>query len=317
MNYPIEFQEQFRCPVCYSHLRIKKEFFICANFSCGINFPIVNGIPVLINEENSVFSIQDFVQKRDTTFESKGRKVYNIFRKIFPSISNNIKAKANYNKLLWLLQKQSQRPKVLILGGSIIGDGIEDFLRESNLVFLETDVTFGPRTQVIVDAHNIPLEDSSFDCIIIQAVLEHVVDPYRCTKEVYRVLKKDGLVYAETPFMQQVHMGRYDFHRFTHLGHRRLFREFTEIDSGAVCGPGMALAWAYSNFIFSFFSSKRLRKLLIPFTNLTSFFWKYFDYFLIDKPGTLDAASGYYFMGKKSDHPVSDKEILKQYRGLL
>jgi hypothetical protein len=112
-------------------------------------------------------------------------------------------------------------------------------------------------------------------------------------------------------------MGRYDFHRFTHLGHWRLFREFSEIDSGAVCGSGMALAWAYSNFIFSFFGSKKLRKLLIPFTNLTSFFWKYFDYFLIEKPGTLDSASGYYFMGQKSDHPISDKEILKQYRGLL
>ena len=124
-------------------------------------------------------------------------------------------------------------------------------------------------------------------------------------------------MYAETPFMQQVHLGKYDFHRFTHLGHRRLFRYFTEIDSGAVCGPGMSLAWAYSNFIFSFFRSKKMRKLLIPFTNLTSFFWKYFDYFLIDKPGTLDAASGYYFLGKKSELPISDEELLKQYKGLL
>jgi SAM-dependent methyltransferase/uncharacterized protein YbaR (Trm112 family) len=316
MNYPIELQKSFRCPVCYSQFRIEKESFICVNHSCEINFPVINGIPVLINEDNSVFTIQDFVDQKNTTFKNESL-LFNIFRKIIPSISKNIKAKTNYNKLLSLLEKQSPQAKVLILGGSILGEGIEDFLRASNFVFLETDVTFGPRTQVIVDAHNIPLEDSSFDCIIIQAVLEHVVDPYRCTKEVHRVLKRDGFIYAETPFMQQVHMGRYDFHRFTHLGHRRLFREFTEIDSGAVCGPGMALAWAYSNFIFSFFNSKKLRKLLILFTNLTSFFWKYFDYFLIDKPGTLDAASGYYFIGKKSVHPISDKEILKQYRGLL
>ena len=55
------------------------------------------------------------------------------------------------------------------------------------------------------------------------------------------VYKDDGLVYADTPFMQQVHMGRYDFTRFTYLGHRRLFRKFEEIDSGAVSGPAMAL----------------------------------------------------------------------------
>jgi len=186
-----------------------------------------------------------------------------------------------------------------------------------NVIFIESDVSFGPRTKIIFDAHSIPFADHYFDCVIIQAVLEHVVDPYTCVKEVHRVLKDDGLVYAETPFMQQVHMGKYDFHRFTHLGHRRLFRDFSEIESGTMCGPGMALAWAYSYFIFSFFGSKKMRKLLIPFTNITAFFWKYFDYLLIDKPGSIDAASGYFFMGKKSATRLSDRELLRQYRGLL
>ena len=317
MSYPKEFQSHFRCPVCYNRLRTEKESFICENAECGKTYPVVNGIPVLINESNSVFTIQDFVQQRATTFGDDKGIMFKTFRKLIPSISINIKAKENYNKLLTLLKKQEHKAKVLILGGSIIGEGIKDFLNSTDLVFLETDVTFGPRTQVIIDAHNIPVEDSVFDCIIIQAVLEHVVDPYRCLSEIYRVLKKDGLIYAETPFMQQVHLAKYDFHRFTHLGHRRLFRYFSEIESGSVCGPGMALAWAYSYFIFSFTSSKKMRKLLIPFTSLTSFFWKYFDYYLINKPGTLDAASGYFFLGRKSESPISDKEILKQYKGLL
>jgi len=316
MNYPKEFQNYFRCPDCYHRFLIEKDSFICKNPDCGKIYPVVNDIPVLINESNSVFTIQDFVEQRNTTFKNESY-FYKIFRKIIPSSGNNIKAKSNYQNLLLYLKKQSSNPKVLILGGSIMGNGIENFINESILIFLETDVTFGPRTQVIVDAHNIPIEDFTFDCVIVQAVLEHVVDPYRCVSEIHRVLKKDGLVYAETPFMQQVHLGKYDFHRFTYLGHRRLFRNFTEIESGAVCGTGMSLAWAYSHFIFSFFSSKKMRKLLIPLTNLTSFFWKYFDYYLINKPGTLDAASGYYFLGKKSELPISDKELLKQYKGLL
>ena len=317
MNYLEEFKNNFRCPVCYHNLKIETESFICENPGCGKTYPVVNGIPVLINEGNSVFSIQDFVEQRKTTFGDERGKLTNIFRKLIPSISSNIKAKENYKKILTHLEKQTQKAKVLILGGSIIGEGMTEFLNSPNLVFLETDVTFGPRTKVIVDAHNIPIEDFTFDCVIVQAVLEHVVDPYRCVSEIHRVLKKDGIVYAETPFMQQVHLGKYDFHRFTHLGHRRLFKYFTEIESGAVCGPGMSLAWAYSHFIFSFFSSKKMRKLLIPFTNLTSFFWKYFDYYLIDKPGTLDAASGYYFLGRKSELPISDEALLKQYKGLL
>jgi len=317
MNIKEELYMELRCPICCGHLLEAERFLACQNKSCQKKFPIVNGIPILINEEKSVFYIQDFINQKETTFDLNKSKLHAFARRIVPSISNNIKAKANYNKLLTLLINNSSKSKVLVIGGSILGEGMEEILSAPNITLVESDVSFGPRTQIIFDAHNIPFSDNFFDCVIIQAVLEHVVDPFRCIKEVHRVLKMNGLVYAETPFMQQVHMGRYDFHRFTHLGHRRLFREFGEIDSGAVCGPGMSLAWAYSHFVFSFFSSKKLRKLLIPFTSFTSFFWKYFDYLLINKPGALDAASGYFFMGKKAQYPLDDRDLLKQYRGLL
>jgi ubiquinone/menaquinone biosynthesis C-methylase UbiE len=168
---------------------------------------------------------------------------------------------------------------------------------------------------MLFDAHHIPFQDETFDGVIIQAVLEHVLEPDKCVQEIHRVLKGKGIVYAETAFMQQVHGGRYDFMRFTHLGHQRLFRAFEEIDSGAVCGPGMALAWAYQSFLLSFVQSKRTRALVSSFAHLTSFFLKYFDSFLIEKSGTMDAASAYYFLGNKSDHILDDKELLKQYKG--
>jgi len=130
------------------------------------------------------------------------------------------------------------------------------------------------------------------------------------------VLKKRGLVYAEIPFVIPGHFEQYDFTRFTHLGHRRLFRRFDEIDSGAVCGPGMALAWSYRSFRTSFTTSKIVRKLIYAIAAFTSFFLKYFDSFLIDKPGTIDAAAVTYFLGQKSDAVLSDREIIRKYRGL-
>jgi len=308
---------ELRCPKCLGQLVEVENLLSCQNTSCLKKYPIVNDIPILINEEASVFNIQDFLDHKATTFTLKESKLNSLAKKIIPEISSNIKAKANFKKLLSLILGKTAQPKVLIIGGSIVGEGIEDLITSPQINLIESDVTFGPRTQIIFDAHNIPFPNEFFDCVIIQAVLEHVIDPQRCVKEVHRVLNKHGLVYAETPFMQQVHMGRYDFQRFTHLGHRRLFRDFDEIESGAVCGSGMALAWAYSHFIFSFFNSKRARKLLIPFTRITSFFWKYFDYILIDKPGTLDAASGYFFMGKKSEIPLDDRDLIKLYKGLL
>ena len=184
-----------------------------------------------------------------------------------------------------------------------------------DIELVQTDVVLGPASELLCDAHSLPFANNSFDCVIIQAVLEHVLDPYRCAAELYRVLKDGGLVYAETPFMQQVHLGRYDFTRFTHLGHRRLFRRFEEVESGATCGPGTALAWSYRYFLSCFSENKWLNWSLVAFARLTSFHLKYFDRLLIAKRGAYDAASAYYFMGRKSPVTLSDRELVKQYKG--
>jgi hypothetical protein len=95
-----------------------------------------------------------------------------------------------------------------------------------------------------------------------------------------------------------------------------VFRRFQAINWGATCGPGMALAWAYQHFFWSFSKSLYMRALLKVFTSLTSFYLKYFDRYLIHKPGTLDAASGFFFLGRKSDEVLPDRELVKLYRGM-
>ncbi len=308
-------QELLRCPICRTKLSMMDEQFICVSPECESHFPIINGIPILINEKASIFSIDDFTSQRITTLNLRRSKIKEIVTRLIPTISRSIKSKKNYEKFSDLLLAQSHTPRVLVVGGSILGEGIDSLISNPSLELVETDVSFGPRTMLICDSHDIPFQDKSFDGVIVQAVLEHVVNPYKCIEEIHRVLKENGLVYAETPFMQQVHMGRYDFTRFSHLGHRRLFRKFDEIDSGAVCGPGMALAWSYQYFLLSFTNSATLRSLVKVFAGLTSFYLKYFDYYLIDKPGTLDAASAYYFIGRKGNYILSDRELIRSYKG--
>ena len=309
-------QELLRCPICHAQLKQVGLKFECTNSECNTHFPIVDGIPVLLNEQSSVFSMDDFVSYRKTFFSNtRENKLKKTIRRFIPTIGKNIKGSENYSRLNDLLLRQSSSPRILVVGGSILGQGMESLANNTALDLVESDVSFGPRTMLICDAHDIPFEDGSFDGVIVQAVLEHVVDPYRCVEEIHRVLNEQGVVYAETPFMQQVHCGRYDFTRFTHLGHRRLFRRFEEIDSGAVCGPGMALAWSYKYFLLSFTTSVILKALVTVFARLTSFYLKYFDHYLIDKPGTLDAASGYYFMGRKGEQVLSDRDLIKLYKG--
>lgn len=321
MNAKVKFtestQKQLCCPVCKSKLTFMDEKFDCTNSQCKTTFPVVDGIPILINEHSSIFSFSDFLKKKDTTFDFQSQsKVKQFIANLIPDIHANVKGKKNYQRFLEVVIKKNEKPKILVIGGSIVGDGMEDILSIPSIELIGSDVSFGPCTSLVCDAHDIPFEDNSFDAVIVQAVLEHVVDPNRCVEEIHRVLKENGVVYAETPFMQQVHMGRYDFTRFTHLGHRRLFRKFEEISSGPVCGPGMALAWSYHYFILSFVKTRAAQFLVTVFTRLTSFWLKYLDYYLIDKPGTFDAASGYYFIGIKSNKVLSDRDLIKLYKGI-
>ena len=305
-------QQKLICPSTKAKLQKKGEYLESV-IDSTIRYPIIEGIPILIDDEKSLFKIDGFNQKVNTTFDLKQSKTKKILSRLIPTISANIKAEKNYNKICGMLPSDS---KILIVGGSIKGKGMDAIYSNDSFDIVGSDVSFGTYTTLICDAHDIPFDDEVFDCVIIQAVLEHVLDPQRCVSEVHRVLKHSGLVYAETPFMQQVHMKQYDFTRFTHLGHRRLFRYFEEISSGPVCGPGMALAWSYSYFLKSFSSSSIISHLLTVFARMTSFFFKYFDYYLIDKPGSYDAASGLFFMGKKSTNALSDRDLIKQFKGI-
>jgi uncharacterized protein YbaR (Trm112 family)/SAM-dependent methyltransferase len=215
------------CPVTKTQLSVQGEIILSKE---GREYPIINGVPVLLNEQNSLFSIDQFVSKQKTTLAPKVKNncLKIVVSKITPSISANLKSNHNFLKLKGLLPKKA---KILIVGGSIKGVGVNCLYENSNYEIIGSDVSMGPHTKLILDAHDIPFADQTFDCVIAQAVVEHVLDPNRCVFEMHRVLKKGGYIYAETPFMQQVHMGGFDFTRFTDLGHRYLFRNFDSVNS--------------------------------------------------------------------------------------
>ena len=192
---------------------------------------------------------------------------------------------------------------------------MEQLTSQKNIELVESDISFGARTALVCDGHDLPFQDGAFDGVIVQAVLEHVVDPFRCVAEIHRVLKPSGLVYAATPFMQQVHAGRYDFTRFTHLGHRRLFRRFEEVESGAVAGPGTALVWSIVYFLGALSANRRL-SVLLRYVGTILFFWvKYFDYLVIDRRAAFDSSSAYYLLARRSEQTLTDRELLAGYRG--
>ena len=300
------------CPGCKGPLERVDAALSCEG--CAISYPIIDGIPVLISDDKSLFSISDFIEKRNTTYCTPswlGR----LAHRIVPSISVNLRSRSNFKTFFDGVRTRRPSPRVLIIGGAVEGKGMGSTSLDRSIQLIETDVAFGDRTALICDAHDLPFADGSMDGVIAQAVLEHVIDPFRCVNEVERVLASGGLVYAETPFMQAVHMGRFDFFRFSHLGHRKLFQRFSELSSGPVAGAGTSLAWAYAFFLRSFFSNRKLQSAAFAFGSLTGFWLKYFDHLLIDNPGSFDAASAFYFVGQKSDAPIDNRRLIAGYRG--
>ncbi|MBV9803793.1 MAG: class I SAM-dependent methyltransferase [Solirubrobacterales bacterium] len=230
----------------------------------------------------------------------------------------NLGTRENLELLSDLVRSRStgaRRARILIVGGGTGGVGYEALIEDQRLECIDTDISLGPRTQIICDGHDLPFQDGSFEGVVCQAVLEHVLDPVRVVNEIHRVLAPGGLVYSEVPFMQQVHGGAYDVTRFSLVGHRRLYRFFDEIKSGMQGGPGMALGWSIWYFMRSTARTRTGRGLAYVLASLTCSWLKYLDPWLSRRDAAVDAASGTFFLGRRREEPVSDAAVLASYHG--
>jgi SAM-dependent methyltransferase len=72
----------------------------------------------------------------------------------------------------------------------------------------------------------LPFEDAQFEGVVLKDVLEHVADPVAVVREVRRVLKPGGRVFASSPDAQRWVWDDYTHRRpFTRKGFRLLFRD--------------------------------------------------------------------------------------------
>ena len=313
LRIPVEI---LRCPRSQMKLELTGE--VLSTEDGAYRYPISVGVPILIHDSLSICDVKEILNQDSVArSESRARR---LIRRLIPGHSLSIGTKERYAAFEQELLRRvrGRRPLVLVVGGGQVGAGMSGFVNSSKVDLIETDIYLGPRVSVVCDGHHLPFAEETFDGVVIQAVLEHVLDPPRVVAEIHRVLCADGVVYAETPFMQQVHEGPYDFTRWTEIGHRRLFRMFQELDRGVVAGSSTALLWSLRYFARTFPSKHSFLQLILDKLVVVCFFWlKYFDRALIGHPGATDGASGVFFMGGKQDQPVSDIDVLASYRGTV
>lgn len=90
----------------------------------------------------------------------------------------------------------------------------QEFLRKfkkmKNLDYISADL-FSPIVDVKADIVDLPFEDNSFDVIICNHVLEHVVDDRKAMSELYRVMKPGGWGIVQVPMKNSLEKTYEDF----------------------------------------------------------------------------------------------------------
>lgn len=225
-----------------------------------------------------------------------GRKVHKMilarFRKIFNYVPGpSFKGAANRARVSDFIKGLGSNASILNVGSGIS--------RRSPKI-INLDIDSFDNVDIVGKAQELPFKDGSFDGIVFQGVVQHVDRPGSTVKEMHRILRNGGQLYAEAPFIQGHHVDP-DFQRYTISGIERLFSDFKVIEKGVVIGPSSACTWILREYLAMLFSFNNpiLYKLFFVIFCWVTYPIKYLDFFLERNRYSYKLASGFYYRGIK------------------
>lgn len=92
--------------------------------------------------------------------------------------------------------------------------------------FIGCDMRRGRGVDRIENVENLTFKDSSVGTVLMLETLEHVQNCHKAVDEVYRVLKKGGIVLMSSPMDFPIHNHPYDYWRFTPEAFNLLLKKF-------------------------------------------------------------------------------------------
>jgi len=192
-----------KCPYCCNiPLILKNDFLLCPE--CKTNFSVVEGVPVLIKEDN--FNEQENKQKVwfEEHYSKFSREEYQLenwrlsmIERIFSAVKKNaIKTYLDIGcgATGYTAIEAAKRNKWLSFGADI---SLEAILRAKNLAKKQgvEDLT----GFVVCSAENLPFKEATFDFVSAISLLEHLENDEKVIKEISGILKKKGSFYVCVP----------------------------------------------------------------------------------------------------------------------
>lgn len=110
--------------------------------------------------------------------------------------------------------------------GRVLDIGAGNFPRYKNLFkfdeYVRMDIKSSENIDVVGSIEHIPSPDNAFDSIVCTQVLGDIYDVERAFGELYRVLRRGGVILITESLFDPLHDEPNDFWRFTEHGLRRL-----------------------------------------------------------------------------------------------
>lgn len=299
------------CPCAQrSDIQVISGKLACTGNDC-INsggFPCSRGQPNLIPfGKGTIFQRHDYDDSSDSIVPVRTRNF--VLRALSGLL--NVRVGTTAENLAPVLARLESGARVLVVGGGTIGNGLAALYERPDIELHAFDVYPSANTEILADAHFMPYRSGTFSLVVIQAVLEHVLDPDEVVAEIHRVLEQGGTVYSEVPFMQAVHEGAYDFTRFSLSGHIWLFRNFKVDRSGPHGGPAVTFAWSLKYLIWAVLGKTAGRVvfgLAFPILALLDR--------AIPRDRQIDGASGTWICARKAEgHALDATDVPALYAG--
>lgn len=191
----IQIDNIVRCPECKGKLNRSKFAYSCQK--CSIEYPIKNGIPILLP-----LGMNEF-KKAEAEHHSKNINTYDKLHQLDTS-SGSFYIKDRLSSILSLPNNSS----VLEVGCGTGTHGIE--LMKKGYRLVETDISYeavmktyekakmsnvsSMGSYIVADAENLPFATNAFDGIFTVSVLHHLPNPREGISEARRCIKPNGLV---------------------------------------------------------------------------------------------------------------------------